>query len=421
MNSLEPTEKPKGLAVFDVEGVLLPKRRYIPFEATRELGLSKFLKILFFGLLYEIGLLPLEAALKRIFKCLRGYTVEELHHYYEKMPLLPGSQKVFEDLHKHGWKTALISSGLPNTVIQELAAKLRADYAFGLKLKIVNRKFTGEIEGEAIKKNGKATILKEILRNERMSPQNCIIVADDRNNLPMFPYANLKIGYNPDFMLSAKSDHVITGNLNEILPIITDTKREKPKPTLSRNDILRSAIHTGGFAVPFICNYLLDRYLTAFLILLITLLFITSELTRITGRKFPVFTSITSHAAVKLEQYEFAITPIFYAFGIILSLIIFSPQIAYVSIATLTLGDASASIFGKKYGKTRFPFNKAKSVEGSLLGFIIAFLGANLFIDPVRAFIGAITGMIVESLPTPISDNLAVPLVTGLALSLTFL
>ena len=413
--------KPKGLVVFDVEGVLLPKRRYIPFEATRKLGFSKFLRILFFGLLYEIGLLPLETALKRIFKCFKGYTIEELHYYYEKMPLLPGSQKVFEDLHKNGWKTALISSGLPNILIQELAAKLKADYAFGLKLRIVNGKFTGEIEGDAIKKNGKATILKEILQNGRMSPQNCVLVADDRNNLQMFPYASLKIGYNPDFMLSAKSDHVITGSLSSILPIITKTKREKSKPTLSRNDILRSAIHTGGFAIPFICNYLLNRHLTAFLIFLITLLYITSELTRITGRKFPIFTSITSHAAVKLELYEFAATPIFYAFGIILSLILFSPQIAYVSIATLTLGDASAALFGKKFGRTRFPFNRAKSVEGSLFGFIIAFLGATLFIDPIRAFIGAITGMIVESLPTPISDNIIVPLVTGLVLSLTFI
>jgi phosphoserine phosphatase/dolichol kinase len=421
LNSLKLAEKRKGLVVFDVEGVLLPKRRYIPFEATRQLGFSKFLRILFFGLLYEIGLLPLETALRRIFKCLEGHTSEELHRYYEKMPLLPGSQKTFEGLHKHGWKTALISSGLPNIVIQELAAKLKADYAFGLKLKMVNGKFSGEIEGEAIKKNGKATILKEILQKERMSPQNCFLVADDRNNLQMFPYARLRIGYNPDFMLSVRSDHVVTGSLCSILPIITETKSEKPEPTLSRNDILRSAIHTGGFAVPFICNYLFDRYLTAFLILIITLLFITSELTRITGKKFPVFTLITSRAAVKLEPYEFAITPIFYAFGIMLSLIVFSPQIAYASIATLTLGDSSASIFGKKYGKTRFPFNKAKSVEGSVFGVIIAFLGATLFIDPVRAFIGAITGMIVESLPTPISDNLAVPMVTGLALSLASL
>ena len=80
--------KSKGLVVFDVEGVLLPKRRYIPFETTRKLGFPKFLKIVFFGILYEVGLLGLETALKRIFECFKGYAIEELRYNYEKLPLL---------------------------------------------------------------------------------------------------------------------------------------------------------------------------------------------------------------------------------------------------------------------------------------------------------------------------------------------
>jgi len=413
------TDKPKGLVAFDVEGVLLPKRRYIPFEATRKLGLPKFLKIIILGLLYEIGLLPLETALKRIFRCFKGHTIHELRHYYEKMPLLPNIEKVFEHLHKNGWKTALISSGLPNPFIQELAAKLKADHAFGLKLKTANGKFTGEIEGEVIKKKGKATILKKILDHEHLHSENCILVADDRNNLQMFPHANLKIGYNPDFMLTAKSDHVITGNLSEILPIITKTRHAKPKPTLSRNQIIRGTIHMSGFTVPFTCNYLFNRHLVALIISLTTLLYIISELTRIMGRNFPILTSITSRAAVKLEPYEFATAPIFYALGIILSLTIFPPSVGYAAIAILTLGDGSATLFGKKLGKTRFPFNKAKNLEGSILGFTLAFLGATLFIDPIRALISATAGMLTECLPTPINDNLIIPLVTGILLTLT--
>jgi phosphoserine phosphatase len=418
MNNHTP-DKPKGLVAFDVEGVLLPKRRYIPFEATRKLGLTKFLKIITLGLLYETGLLPLETALKRIFKYFKGHTIQELRHYYEEMPLLPNTEKVFEQLHKNGWKTALISSGLPNIFIQELAAKLKADHAFGVKLKTANGKFTGQIEGDVIKKKGKATVLKQILNREHMHPENCILVADDRNNLQMFPHANLKIGYNPDFMLTAKSDHIITGNLTEIIPIITKTRHEKPRPTLSRNQIIRGTIHISGFTVPFICNYLLNRHLVALIISLTTLLYIISELTRIMGRNFPILTSITSRAAVKLEPYEFATAPIFYALGIILSLTIFPPAAGYASIAILTLGDGSATLFGKKLGKTRFPFNKAKKLEGSILGFTLAFLGATLFIDPTRALISAAAGMLTECLPTPINDNLIIPLTAGTILTLT--
>ena len=422
MNSVKTkAAKPKGLVIFDVEGVLMPKRRYIPFEVARRLGFLKFLKIIFFGFLYEVGLLPLRTALEQVYKCLEGYTLDELRYYYNKMPKLPSSEKVFQHLRKNGWKTALISSGLPNVFVQELATKLKADYAYGLELKAVDGRFTGEIKGYVIRKNGKATALKEILHREHISTQNCVLVADDRNNLQMFRYAGLKIGYNPDFMLSAKSDHVVTGELSRILPIISRTELEKSKGTLAKNDILRSAIHLTGFTIPFICTYFLNRYLTALLILLVTLIYAISELARITGTRFPVFTSITEWASVKLELYEFATAPIFYAFGMILSLLLFPPSVGYASIATLTLGDGFASLLGKKFGKTRYPFNKAKALEGSLFGLTFAFLGATLFLDPVRAFIAAITGMLTECLPLPINDNLVVPLASGFILSMTFI
>jgi len=68
LTNVKLPDQTKGLVVFDVEGVLLPKRRYIPFEATKKLGPLKFLKIIIIGLLYEMGLLQLETALKRIFR-----------------------------------------------------------------------------------------------------------------------------------------------------------------------------------------------------------------------------------------------------------------------------------------------------------------------------------------------------------------
>ena len=373
----------------------------------------KFLKTIFLGFLYEIGLLSLETALRRIYKYFEGYTTEELHYYFEKIPLLPGSDAVFEYLHKNEWKTALISSGLPNFCIQELATKLKADYAFGLKMETVKGKFTGKIEGYAIKKNGKAVLLQEILNREKLDSKNCILVADDRNNIQMFAYANLKIGYNPDFMLSAKSDYVVTGNLTNILPIITNTIREEHKQTLSRNQILRLAIHMSGFTIPFMCTYFLNHYLIAILISIVTSLYIISELARMMRITFPLLTSITTRAAVKLELYEFTTDPIFYAFGIILSLIIFPPQFGYASIAILTLGDGAASLFGKKLGKTPYPFNKAKNLEGSIFGFIFALSGAVFFIDPIRAFIAAMAGMLAECLPMPLNDNLTIPLTAG--------
>ena len=48
------TEKPR-LVVFDVEGVLIPKNRFI-FEVGKSLGFITLIKLLFFGFLYEAGI-----------------------------------------------------------------------------------------------------------------------------------------------------------------------------------------------------------------------------------------------------------------------------------------------------------------------------------------------------------------------------
>jgi len=86
------------LVVFDVEGVLIPKRRYLLFETARKVGLWGFIKIIIMGILYEIGLLPLESTLRRIFMMLRGLTVDEVFQLYRRIPLIPGAEEAEEFL-----------------------------------------------------------------------------------------------------------------------------------------------------------------------------------------------------------------------------------------------------------------------------------------------------------------------------------
>ncbi len=45
-------------------------------------------------------------------------------------------------------------------------------------------------------------------------------------------------------------------------------------------------------------------------------------------------------------------------------------------------------------------------------------MGALIFVNPLKALIGAAVGMLVECLPLPLSDNLTVPLASGLAMTL---
>jgi HAD superfamily phosphoserine phosphatase-like hydrolase len=407
-----------SLVVFDVEGVLIPKNRYLLFEISRKVGFLGFIRILTLGFLYEIGLLSIGTALRRIFATLKGLKAEEILELHKNMPLMPGTEEVFKTLNDKGYRTALISSGLPTQVVEDLATRLHADYAYGLELEIKDERLTGAIEGDVLRSGGKAVVLKRILEKEGLTAQDCVMVADDRNNIPMFPLCRLRIGYDPDFVLTAKSDFVTRGSLTEILPPITGESPRGTHHSMSRSRGLRETIHMGSFLLTFICIYVTGNIMLASFILLLAVLYTISEVARVRGINIPILSSITWSAANKTELYEFATAPIHFALGIAISLLIFPEPIRYVAITTLTLGDGGAHIFGMKFGKTKLPFNKGKNLEGTIFGFVLAFLGAMIFVDPALALIAAAVGMLVEGIPSPINDNFTIPLVSGLVLIL---
>jgi phosphoserine phosphatase SerB len=409
--------KNNRLVVFDVEGVLIPKNRYLLFEMSRKVGFLGFIRIVTLGVLYEIGLLSIEPALRRIFAMLKGLEAEDVLKLHKRIPLMPGTEKVFRTLNEKGYRTALISSGLPTQVVEDFATRLHADYAYGLELGIDDGRLTGAIGGEVLKSGGKAVVLRRILEKEGLTAKNCVMVADDRNNMSMSPLCSLRIGYNADFVLTAKSDFVIRGELTEILSPITGEKSQFPQPNLSSRG-LRETIHTSSFLLSFICIYITGNILLASVILLLATLYTISEIARVRGINIPILSEVTWRAANKTELYEFATAPIYFALGIAISLLIFQVPVCYVAITVLTLGDGGAHIFGIKFGKTKLPFNKGKNLEGTIFGFICAFLGSIIFVDPIRALIAAAVGMLVEGIPQPINDNFSIPLVTGLVLTL---
>ena len=400
--------------VFDVEGVLIPKNRFL-FEVGKSLGISQLMKVLLFGFLYHIGVIQLKSALKRIFNSLRGIKIERLIQVAEKVPVVPNAKEVFSQLRTQGCKTALISSGMPKIVVRRLAAKLGADYGFGFDIGVNNEELTGEIWGEVIEQNGKLQVLSQILKTEGLSLSDCVVVADDRNNAPIFLREIQKIGYNPDFLMRIKADNVVTGQLSKILPVINGKPKLRALP--SRNDVLREIIHASGFFVPVLCSFI-GVPAVALMICIVVALYIISELLRMDGKNLLFISTVTHHAASQAELYEFAATPIYFAVGILLALLLFPPPISSAAIAIFALGDSAASIFGGLVSKRPLPFNKTKTLEGSLAGFFFAFLAGSFFISPLKALVGAAVAMIVEYLPLPVNDNILIPLCTGLTLML---
>jgi dolichol kinase/phosphoserine phosphatase len=409
-----PHRSEPKLVVFDVEGVLIPKNRFL-FEVGKSLGALQLMKVLLFGFLYEIGVIQLRSALKRIFSNMRDTKIGSLMQIAEKVPVMPDANEVFDQLRAQGCKTALISSGVPAIIVKRLATKLGADYGFGFEVGVNNEVLTGEIWGIVIERNGKFQVLSQILKAERLSPSDCVVVADDRNNAAIFLRETRKIGYNPDFMILIKADNVITGKLSKILPVIN----EKPEPRAlpPRSSVLREMIHASGFFVPVLCS-LIGFPAVALMICTVVALYVISELLRMGGKNLPFISTVTRHAASQVELYEFAAAPVYFAVGILLALLLFQAPVSSAAIAIFALGDSTASIFGGIISKKPLPFNKGKTLEGSLAGFFFALLAGSFFIPPLWALVGAAIAMIVECLPLPINDNILVPLCTGLVLTL---
>jgi dolichol kinase/phosphoserine phosphatase len=408
-----PNSRKPRLVVFDVEGVLIPKNRFF-FEVGKSLGLWRLVRILFIGFLYEIGAITLKSALKRIFIGLRGTKIEGLIQIAEKVPLMPSVKELFDQLKAQGCETALISSGLPAIIVKKLAVTVGADYGFGFEVGVNEETLTGEIWGDVIESNGKFQILSQILRAGGLNLSDCVVVADDRNNAAIFLPEMQKIGYNPDFVLRIKADNVVTGKLSKILPVINGKPERRALP--SRNDVIREAIHASGFFVP-VLGSLVGISAVALLIYVVMALYVISELSRMGGKNLPIIAAITRHAASQAELYEFAAAPLYFAIGIIVALLLFPAPVSSATIAIFALGDSTASIFGGLISKKPLPFNKGKTIEGSLAGFFFAFLAGSFFIPPAKALIGAAVAMTIEFLPLPVNDNILIPLCTGLILA----
>ena len=111
---------------------------------------------------------------------------------------------------------------------------------------------------------------------------------------------------------------------------------------------------------------------------------------------------------------------LFFFIGSFFSLLLFRSNIEVVcaSISILALGDSFSTLLGRKFGRSKIFYNPAKSWEGTAGGFVFAFLGAATQISLPAAFIGALAGMLAESFPTKVNDNLTVPVFAGIVMSL---
>ena len=106
----------------------------------------------------------------------------------------------------------------------------------------------------------------------------------------------------------------------------------------------------------------------------------------------------------------------YFYFSSSIVLISFSLDIAVLSITVLAIGDSFATLFGI-HGRRKIFFNKNKTWEGALSFFSSSFVFCFL-LNPVLALPAAFFGTIIEIMPTKLDDNLTIPVIVAVVLSL---
>jgi dolichol kinase len=166
---------------------------------------------------------------------------------------------------------------------------------------------------------------------------------------------------------------------------------------------LRKIIHIGGVLIPVIAA-IIGKSQTIALLLSGFAVYLIIEVFK---QKIPQ--QILSMVYRENELKGFSIEPLSYFISVLSLLYIsfFIPEkICFAAIAILAAGDGFAGVIGRKYGRHRFSFNKNKSWEGTLSGFIAASLSGFYFAGGI-ALIGGAFGMLAGAVNK--HDNLAVP------------
>ena len=178
----------------------------------------------------------------------------------------------------------------------------------------------------------------------------------------------------------------------------------------------RKIIHCLIVFVPFIagCSYALAYFLLSCGIALYS----WSEYQRLAGRYVPVLSDIKEKAFRTRDVNHFAKAPVTLALGAMGALALYPMPAAAVAIFSLAFGDTMACLVGKSLGKTKIPYT-GKTLEGSAACFAtvfaLTFQAAGCDIAETSAV--ALAATLTELLPVKDYDNLLIPLVTGLMLT----
>jgi len=189
-----------------------------------------------------------------------------------------------------------------------------------------------------------------------------------------------------------------------------------------KRELYRKSIHVSSLILPLSYRYIFhnNRKLTFLIIIPLTLIALIIEIVRLEHKTFKrIFLNIFGIMLRKHEIHDFT-GATYLMISATICIAVFPKDIAFLSLAFLAIGDTLAAIVGISFGKRKLLGTK-KSLEGSIACFASTFLVGVLFVAPQIAFFGALAATIAEFWELQLDDNIKIPLISGIVMSLVSL